>query len=195
MAKKAASIFLFIASAALIFAMFIFSSQDGDTSSGLSRDVSRFLAEIANPSYWKLCGAAVRENILDFMSLPVRKAVHFMEYALLGALLMCSFMCLRFKTPLRALYSFLICLAAAVAGEYHQSFVSGRSGMAADVFLDILGGISGILFVTVLCLAALYLIGHARLKKAAGKRKPPEKKRTQYHKAPPPDGTGTEFRA
>ena len=41
------------------------------------------------------------------------------------------------------------------------------------------------------CMDQLY----ARLKKAAGKRKPPEKKRTQYHKAPPPDGTGTEFRA
>ena len=194
MAKKAASIFLFIASAALIFAMFIFSSQDGDTSSGLSRNVSRFLAEIANPSYWKLCGAAVRENILDFMSLPVRKAAHFLEYALLGAILTCGFMCLRFPMSLRALYPFLICAAAAAADEYHQSFVSGRTGMVKDVLLDVMGGTCGILFVLVLCMAGLYLIGHMRLKKGARKRRPPEKKKTQYRAAPPPDPSGTASR-
>ncbi|MBR6705707.1 MAG: VanZ family protein [Clostridia bacterium] len=195
MAKKTASLILFIAAAALVFTMFIFSSQDGNNSSELSRDVSRFLAENANPSYWKLCGTTIRENILDFMSLPVRKAAHFAEFALLGALLMCGFMCLRFPMPLRALYSFLICAAAAAADEYHQSFVSGRAGMFTDVLLDALGGLSGILFVAVLCMAGLYLIGHTRLKKGARKPRSPEKKKNQYHAAPPPDGTGTEFRA
>ena len=195
MAKKTASLIIFIAAAALIFAMFIFSSQDGTASSGLSRDVSRFIAETANPSYWKKCGSAVRENILDFMSLPVRKAAHFTEYALLGALLMSGFMCIRFTMPLRALYSFLICAAAAAADEYHQSFVSGRAGMVTDVLLDILGGMCGILLVVVLCLAGLYLIGHMRLKKGSRRRGPPEKKKTQYRAAPPPDGAGSEFRA
>ena len=195
MAKKTASIVFFIASAALIFAIFIFSSQNGITSSGLSRDVSRFLAENANPSYWKMCGTAIRENILDFMSLPVRKAAHFAEYALLGALLTCGFMCIKFPMPLRALFSFLIRAAAAAADEYHQTFVSGRSGMLTDVLLDALGGACGILFVIILCLAGLYLIGHTRLKKGARKHRSPEKKKTQYHAAPPPDGTGTEFRA
>ena len=194
MGKKTASIVLFIASAALIFAMFVFSSQEGMVSSGLSRDVSRFLAENANPSYWRLCGTAVRENILDFLALPVRKAAHFAEYALLGALLTCGFMCLRLPMPLRALYSFLICAAAAVADEYHQTFVAGRAGMFTDVLLDILGGTCGILCVAVLCLAGLYLIGRSRLKKAAKKRRPAGKK-TQYRAAPPPDGAGTGFGA
>ena len=195
MAKKAASLIIFIAAAALVFTMFIFSSQDDKASSDLSRDVSRFIAETVNPSYWKRCGSTVRENILDFMSLPVRKTAHFAEYALLGALLMSGFMCIRFTMPLRALYSFLICAAAAAADEYHQSFVSGRAGMVADVLLDILGGACGILLVIILCLAGLYLIGHIRLKKGARRRRPPEQKKTQYRAAPPPDGAGTEFRA
>ena len=131
---------------------------------------------------------------MDFMSLPVRKAAHFMEYALLGALLMCGFMCLRFPMSLRALYSFLICLAAAAADEFHQSFVSGRAGMVTDVLLDVLGGICGILFVIILSLAGLYLIGHARLKKGARRRRPPDKKKSQYRAAPPPDGAGNGFR-
>ena len=67
--------------------------------------------------------------------------------------------------------------------------------MVADVLLDIFGGICGILLVTVLCLAGLYLIGHIRLKIGSRGRRPPEKKKTQYRAAPPPDGAGTEFRA
>ena len=194
MAKKIASLVFFVAAAALIFTMFIFSAQDDTTSMGVSRGVSDTVAGVMNPSYWKLCGTAVRENILDFLDTPIRKTAHFAEYALLGAFLTCGFMCLRFPMSLRALYPFLICAAAAAADEYHQSFVSGRTGMVKDVLLDVMGGTCGILFVLVLCMAGLYLIGHMRLKKGARKRRPPEKKKTQYRAAPPPDPSGTASR-
>ncbi len=193
MAKKLASLFFFLAAAALIFVMFLFSAQDANASSGLSREVSRFLAKTVNPSYWNLCGTVIRENVLDFLSFPVRKAAHFSEYALLGAFLMGGFMFLKFPMSLRMLFSVLICALAAAADEYHQSFVSGRAGMGSDVLLDLLGAVCGIMTVTVLCMACMYLIGHMRLKKSARGRGSGRKKEARYRAAPPPAGTGTEF--
>ena len=193
MGRKIAGACFFAAAAALVFVMFIFSSQDGTDSSRLSRDVSRFLAERLNPSYWGYCGTVARENVLDFMSHPPRKGAHFAEYAALGALLMGGFMQFRFSMPVRMLFSLLISAVSACADEYHQRFVTGRAGSAADVLLDSLGALCGILFVAFVCMAVMYMIGSARLKRG-GKKSGAGRKKPQYHRAPPPDGAGTEFR-
>ncbi len=192
MRKKLMGLFFFIMAAAIVLCMFIFSSQNGDDSGGLSRDVSRFLAERLSPSFWRSAGTAAREGVLDFMDHPVRKTAHFTEYAVLGAFLMGGFMCLRFSMPLRALFSLLICLAAAGADEYHQKFVTGRAGEVADVLLDTAGAVFGILAVAVICMAVMYTVGSVRLKRGASGRGG-KRKRPQYRAAPPPDGGGTGF--
>ena len=192
--RKVVGSLFFAAAAALLVVMFVFSSHDGSRSSGLSREVSRWLAERLNPSWWSVCGTVARGNVLDFMSHPVRKAAHFAEYAALGALLTAGFMQFRFSTPARMLFSLLICMASACADEYSQTFAAGRAGTAADVLLDSAGALCGILFVTVASMAVLYMIGSRRLKRA-GKRRPGKQKKTPYRAAPPPpDGSGTEFR-
>ncbi len=191
MKRKVFSLLLFLAAAAVVLMTFVFSSQDGETSSGLSREVSRFLAERASPGWWRKNGTAAGEQVLDFLSHPVRKAAHFTEYAALGMLLMGGFMLLRFSMSLRMLFSLLIGAAAAFADEYHQRFVFGRGGTLSDVLLDVSGVLCGILTVAVICMAGMYLIGHRRLKKSAKRRSGDA---SRYRAAPPPGGaSGRDF--
>ena len=73
----------------------------------------------------------------------VRKTAHFCSYGLLSAL---AFISWRATFPALARWSFrwaglalLLTLAAASADEFHQIFVSSRTGNANDVLLDMAG--------------------------------------------------------
>src|SRR5687768_4325846 len=73
---------------------------------------------------------------LGFWDTLLRKAAHFTEYAILGALLF------------RALDREWIAVAAGVAyaasDEFHQHFVSGRHGSPVDVAIDAVGVALGV---------------------------------------------------
>ena len=76
----------------------------------------------------------------------LRKAAHFTEYAILGALSFCAF---RFSSNYH-LPSVLLCgVAAALTDETIQLFVPGRSGQISDVWLDFAGYLCAVL----VCLA------------------------------------------
>ena len=91
------------------------------------------------------------QAVLDACGLPfawvtnflVRKAAHFTEYAVLGFLIMRG---ARPGTPARrgaiAAVAAALVLVPAV-DETIQLFVPGRSGMVADVLLDMCGGATG----------------------------------------------------
>ncbi|MBQ8135936.1 MAG: VanZ family protein [Clostridia bacterium] len=170
----------------LLLSIFMFSDQDSDQSSNLSRQVSVWLANFLNPTYMKSAKESTQNHVIKFLSLPVRKGAHMGEYALLGALLMCAMLCLRLKMWLRMLLSFVSAVIFAMADEFHQTFVTGRSGEIRDILFDSTGAALGILFVWILSLAVLYAIGCRRLKNAGkgGKRKP---NHTGYRSAPPPN--------
>ena len=75
----------------------------------------------------------------------IRKAAHFGSYGLLGAL---AFFSWRATLPARPRWTFrwsalavLLVLAAAALDEFHQSFVSSRTGTVRDVLLDLTGAI------------------------------------------------------
>lgn len=75
----------------------------------------------------------------------VRKTAHFLEYALLGFLALC---CLRVMTPHLEKYvswPLLLGLAVALVDETIQLFVPGRSGMVADIWMDLGGVVAGVL--------------------------------------------------
>ena len=73
----------------------------------------------------------------------VRKAAHFIEYAVLAALLFRAFRADSFmRWRLRwALYSFLIIICWALLDEYHQSFTHTRGGSIRDSMLDCSGAL------------------------------------------------------
>src|SRR5215216_134368 len=82
----------------------------------------------------------------------VRKAAHFIEYAMLAALLFRafradSFLRWRFRW---ALYSFLIVICWALLDEYHQSFTHTRGGSIRDSMLDCSGALFMLLMIALI---------------------------------------------
>jgi VanZ family protein len=73
---------------------------------------------------------------LGVWDLVLRKLAHFVEFAVLGALL---------ARALAEPYAFLASVGYAVLDEVHQSFVPGRAGTPRDVVIDVLGVAAGIL--------------------------------------------------
>lgn len=69
----------------------------------------------------------------------VRKAAHFTEFAILGALFTWLFRGRRVLIPL------LCCLGIAAADETIQMFIPGRSGEFRDLLIDMAGALTAIL--------------------------------------------------
>lgn len=77
----------------------------------------------------------------------LRKTAHFTEYAILNVLFFRTF---RNTTKLdltkRLLWSFILTFLYALSDEFHQTFVSGRTGRPFDIGIDSLGNLFGLLF-------------------------------------------------
>ena len=92
----------------------------------------------------------------------VRKGAHFIIYFALGLSLISlirEYMILDLKAILIAL---LIAILYACSDEFHQLFISGRSGQISDIFLDSFGSFIGI--------SIYYLIYKIRSKKYEQKK-------------------------
>jgi VanZ family protein len=77
----------------------------------------------------------------------IDKLFHFVEYFILGALLVRAFANSsdRFNFGSILLLSILIASTYGAIDEFHQRFVSGRSPDIFDIFSDIIGSLSGAL--------------------------------------------------
>ena len=142
---------------ALIIAGFVFagSAMDGQQSGRLSAIIARWIAG------W------LPHGLISFGTLHtlVRKAAHFGEYALFGQAIMCL---LTSFFPRK--YPFItggvaigLCAAYAALDELHQKFVAGRGPALADVGIDSLGALTGIL----LSVLAISLVRRCRRSRKA----------------------------
>jgi VanZ family protein len=75
----------------------------------------------------------------------IRKASHFIEYAILALLALHAFR-LKFDRPLAwlAAASLAVAFASAVVDEYRQSHLKSRTGAVSDVVLDLTGAASAL---------------------------------------------------
>ncbi len=75
------------------------------------------------------------------------KAVHFVEYGILGFLLARSILGFQSSLSSKLLISLAVVLAIAygISDEVHQTFVPGRNASPWDVLADGLGGLTGAL--------------------------------------------------
>ena len=145
--------------------IFINSALKGHASSNLSKAV---IGLLVNVSKWFGDGHAVarlREFVKgDFFHLFIRKSAHFMEFGILGLLLLGAsgiFRGIRRNYMKRALLASGFASLYAVSDEFHQYFVEGRVCSAGDVLIDSAGAL-------VFCLAAAYIIIKIRKKRAEG---------------------------
>lgn len=145
---------------AILFLIFGFSAQDGETSGSLSFEISLFLVKLFSP----LLPTALSENVLieraEFIHYFVRKAAHMTEYFLLALSLQLPLAawCSKLSWKLRISTGFLLTAAFAALDEFHQSFVPGRSGNFIDVCIDSTGAA-----IASLCLFIFFSIRQKRL--------------------------------
>lgn len=88
----------------------------------------------------------------------VRKAAHFIEYAVLGFFGWFAFGVQRERRE-HFLLATIACFAVAVCDETIQVFVDGRAGRVSDVCLDTAGALTGVLA------GAVLLILHHRIRR------------------------------
>lgn len=138
-------IVLFILILTTFITIFRFSSQDGQTSSSLSKEVTENVTKRINKI--QNLEEAQKKNVLNRIEKIIRKIAHFSLYTIVGILLMslaCTYEFTEFK---RGGISFLIGLMYACLDELHQFFISERSAQITDVMIDSMGVLFGILLV------------------------------------------------
>ena len=111
--------------------IFLFSSQDGDESSGFSRKVVEFF--IKNP------------EMVNKVEPYARKLAHFSEYGIGGVLFISLFSTYEWSDKRKIFTSIFLGVWYAIMDEVHQLMVPGRNGALKDVYIDSLGIITGVI--------------------------------------------------
>ena len=90
------------------------------------------------------------EETLNLVHFFVRKAAHFTEYAILALLAARVFLSTS-QEPLRRhwfIVSLLLVVLYSLSDEFHQTFVPSRTGSIYDSLIDMTGGLSALLLLT-----------------------------------------------
>lgn len=120
--------------------IFMLSHQPASVSSGQSGVFVEQLHYIA-PS--------IDQQLLTFL---VRKGAHIFAYFVLGILMVNALRQVnlsKFKFNRPAVLSIIVCALYAVSDEFHQLFVSGRSGELRDIIIDSCAAMAGIFVVSI----------------------------------------------
>lgn len=129
--------------------IFVFSNQVADDSSKSSSRVVEFISNVIPiiKNMNEPDKTILKEEILTPI---IRKTAHFSIYALLGILTFNFINTYKGRSLYqKGLTSLLFCIFYASIDEFHQLFISGRSGEIRDILIDSLGALIGIL-VTIL---------------------------------------------
>lgn len=117
--------------------IFLMSNQPAETSDSQSLGIISILSKL---------GIDMSGIFGDIANFIVRKCAHFLEYMILGFLIINLI-----KEDLKLKYIILLVISGvflyACTDEFHQLFVSGRDGNLRDIFIDTSGGtVSSLLF-------------------------------------------------
>ncbi len=146
----------------LVWMVFIFcmSSKNSADSTQISNGVTAFLQRLFFSQWAELGNAEFEERMSGFHYL-IRKAAHFLEFTVLGALLAYFIRQFRLKNGAVFALSFGAGVLYAFLDELHQFFVPGRSMETFDVCVDA----AGVFFGIMICFAVLYLLNGRRTQK------------------------------
>ena len=127
-----------------MYLIFSFSAQPAVESSQVSSSFSEELVgTVARIFGIDMTGEAV-VRLAAAIEYPVRKAAHMTEYAIMGLLSFAFYQSFGIGKK-RYLISLFTAAAYAATDEFHQLFVTGRSGRISDVCIDTLGAAIGLL--------------------------------------------------
>lgn len=141
-------IFLLIMLGLTFFTIFQFSSQNGQTSSGVSKKVARKIINVF--PYTKNLSTETKNKMIEKSQPIIRKLAHFSIYTLVGICIMGFISTYNVILLKKFLVSLGVGLIYAISDEYHQSFVPGREPSVRDVCIDTAGVFLGIIIVLVI---------------------------------------------
>lgn len=125
--------------------IFNFSSQQAEKSSNTSGKV----VDVVMQKIYKKANISKQEemSLRDKITTVVRKSAHFSIYTCLGILSFLFVNTYDISKKKKILFTICFCLIYACSDEFHQLFVSGRSGEIRDVCIDTCGATFGTLIV------------------------------------------------
>lgn len=130
------------------FAIFQFSAQVGEKSDGVSKNL---LSKIIDTSqYTRDLSEQTKNQLLEHGNPIIRKLAHFSIYALVGIWIMAFMSTFNIRLYKKWIISMAVGICYAIADEFHQGFVDGRSPAITDVGIDSLGVFSGILIILII---------------------------------------------
>lgn len=130
--------------------IFSFSSADANKSTGTSDKVITTMIEIKDKITNNETPNNEKEIIVKNSSFYIRKLAHITEYLILGFLM---FNLLKQYSVTNIYYAIGLSILYSCTDEFHQLFISGRSGSIRDVLIDSIGILIGtylykLLFIT-----------------------------------------------
>ncbi len=134
----------------IMIMIFLFSTNTAEVSDQSSMSISQVVLQAYEQITDDYPEGTTEADLLGIIDHIVRKTAHFIEYALLAAAIAFHGFVMRWKVLHVLLISIVIAGLYAGTDEYHQTFVSGRSGQPSDVLLDTAGAATGALCYTVL---------------------------------------------
>lgn len=135
--------------------IFAFSAQNSEESSKTSGSVVTAVIERVYPKYETFLPEE-QVGILNRVTLIVRKAAHFSEYFVLGALAFFATVTFKkYSAIVRSAAAFAFCVFYAALDEVHQYFVPGRACRILDVLIDSAGSLIAVILMSVIVKAAL----------------------------------------
>ena len=100
--------------------------------------------ESANQSNYKvnIISSVLNINNIELLNLIIRKLAHYIEYLILGILVINMF--IKNNIPPSYLISIIFCIIYAISDEIHQFLIPGRACQIKDILIDSIGSITGI---------------------------------------------------
>ena len=120
--------------------IFSFSSADAHKSTGTSDKVITTMIEIKDKITNNETPNNEKEIIVKNSSFYIRKLAHITEYLILGFLM---FNLLKQYSVTNIYYAIGLSILYSCTDEFHQLFISGRSGSIRDVLIDSIGILIG----------------------------------------------------
>ena len=127
------------------FVIFNFSSQDGEISGGLSRNISTEIIELYD--FKGNLNFEEKKEKVDIIEPIIRKLAHLSIYTVVGICLMSLLYTYNMKFKNRIILGSLIGMIYAISDEIHQSFTPGRGPAIVDVCIDTIGVAIGLFIV------------------------------------------------
>ncbi len=119
--------------------IFLFSNENRDKSTSTSVNVTREIVGTVSSS------SNANRIAFDYFNV-IRKSAHFLEYFMLGILVINIISCYKVTNYKWIIASILLCMLYSVSDEVHQMYVPGRSCEVRDVIIDTIGSSTGIMF-------------------------------------------------